>query len=503
MTSQTVNGAMQDPDRLRHLKLKIKTWEKDFAAKNDGKPPTRQDISANPKMAARYSEYQRLKKALHFEDSQSVSQNRQTAISKTPLKAPALGATTPLKTPSNPFSFTPTSRPEILGPIDSPSASAVRRLKWMTKGYVSPTPQKNGRVLGLFDKLPGITPTPPKRSREAEDQALLARLTESAKKSKILPNIVFDDSDEDESYTPLDPTTPSRKRRYEFQTPSKKPSPKTSGADPFATPTIFRQHSCNFELKENGSPVTPDLKRFLPNRGMIGKMKPLSALVQELREMQENEEDPGAEVLRELEQIERNPQVVTREGNKYEETAETPNDPPQTSNDASESHGAETTTKRHVYKKKGQKRQTKRVKMRPVRSQRVTQTSESDSESESNSESELHGLENHHEIMKEPIAARQPRCNGQEPEIVNDTGDKYTDLEDISNDELSVVAVVSRKTQSMTNETNKHKMKESTGAKKPASATKKATMVKPDKHQNFTRMKMHHKGKGFKGRGRR
>ncbi|KAF3931751.1 hypothetical protein ABW19_dt0210215 [Dactylella cylindrospora] len=523
MASQAV-GSPGDADqqRLRHLKLKIKAWEKEFTSKNNGKPPSRDDISANPKMASRYTEYQKLKKTASLRDSQindsqqfsqSFSQLDSQTITKTPRKQPSQTTQTPFKTPSrpttnvsaNPFVATPTNRPEILGRFDSPSASAIRRLKWMTKGYVSPTPQKNGKVLGLFDKLPGMTPTP-KRTRAEDDNALLAKLTESAKKSKINHSY---ESDEDD-YVPLDPTTPSRKRRYEFQTPLSKKSHRnlSDEPDPFATPEFFRQHHYNFEVKENGSPATPEMARFAPPNRMIGKVKPLSALVKELREMQENF-DPGMEVLREMEQQELNLQ------NSSKNADGTSNDGPhqatedqlasRTGEDGDE--GAGKAVKPPVYKKKGQKRQTKRVKIRPVRSAKAAVTAEESDDPGSESDAEMSDREGE---LNQPTTKGSIQVNSNEES--DDAGEssaeehdgEHNDNSEISEDELSAVeAKPGRKAASGRRGRSSNGTTQTTAKPaKSATAQKKKRMVGPEKHQNFHRMKIHHKGKKFKGKGR-
>ncbi|KAK6345094.1 regulatory particle non-ATPase [Orbilia javanica] len=483
-----------DSDRLRHLKLKIKAWEKDFAVQNDGKPPSRQDISANSKIAARYSEYQKLKKQLGLESSQTAKPQSTSKPAEKPTTATTATATipqnpsahpsqTPLKTSANPFFFTPTSRPELQGSFYSPSPSAVRQLKWMKKGYVSPTPQKNGKVLGLFDKLPGMTPTPPKRPREAEDGAILVKLTDSTKKSRALNDRAFEDSDDEDAYVPLDPTTPSRKRRYEFQTPLSKKNRgnKSDEPDPFSTPAIFRQHSMSLELKENGSPLTPEMKQFLPNR-MIGKVKPLSTLVRELREMQE-EEDPGMEILRDLERSK--PDSPSSTNSRQSPPAAIP--PCLELEVGSGEAEAESQPKQPVYKKKGLKRQTKRVRIRPVRATRakasVGESSSSDSEAEEPPNK-----------SPESLAQTKPEMKGKDLDYESDDGEPR--MFEISEDELAAIVPKTTSTKS------KPQVKSKTSApEKPTTGTKKAT-VAADKHANYTRMKMHHKGKGFKGRGR-
>ncbi|KAF3158442.1 regulatory particle non-ATPase [Orbilia oligospora] len=482
MADLPVTTAKFDSDRLRHLKRKIKAWEKDFAVQNDGRSPARQDISANPKMAARYSEYQKLKKWLDLDSSQtagaqSLSQPVNKPMDITPRKPSAQPSQTPLETSSNPFFFTPTSRLKPQDHTCSPSASVARQLKWMKKGYVSPTPQKNGRILGLFDKLPGVTPTPPKQPKEAEDSTILAKLTDSSENSKIFHNRGFEDSDGEDAYIPLDPTTPSRKRRYEFQTPLSKKSKgnKPGEADLFSTPAIFRQHSMNFELKESGSPLTPEVKLFLPNR-MIGKVKPLSILARELREMQE-EEDPGMEVLRELERDGLNSTEIT-DPDKLRPTTIAPCLELEVQVEEPE---AENTSKQVAYKKKGLKRQTKRVRIRPVR---ATKTKPNVEEPSCDSEPEGH-LDQQPETLAqiaEDENSEDGICDGELQRV------------EISEDELAAivpkVAPVKPRRKS-----------QASVLEKPATSKNKTT-IKADKHANYTRMKMHHRGKGFRGRGR-
>ncbi|KAK6359581.1 regulatory particle non-ATPase [Orbilia brochopaga] len=496
MASQPASSSQ---DRLRHLKLKIKAWEKEFASKNNGKPPTRQDISANPKMAGRYSEYQKLKKILNGEDSQNMNTQSQSQVATQTPRRSTRASQTPLKSPGNPFVFTPTTRPEVQNPLDS--SSAHRRLKWMTKGYVSPTPQKNGKVLGLFDKLPGMTPTPQKRNREAGDDKLLAKLTESAKKkSKSFHDSPLADSDDDDdTYTPLDPTTPSRKRRYEFQTPlSKKSKAKADEADPFATPAFFRVSQCTFELKESGSPVTPDIKKFLPNRGMIGKVKPLSTLVKELKEMQENYEDPGADVLRELEQNELfgGDEPVAKPAsaidNRVSKAAEALLPPLDLAR--AEEVENENAKKPPAYKKKGQKRQTRRVKIRPVRSTKTSAKSATGNHPESDSES---GSDDEVEAELPPLKAKEPpQVDDNDSAAGFPDSDEFDVPEDISEDELSLAVTKPKPAAKKTQQKAKEPAKAAAG--KP-----QKKMIKATQHANYTRMKIHHKGKKFKGKGGR
>lgn len=47
---------------VQDLKLRLKTWERDFAA-NEGRPPARADINACPEIAHCYREYESMKRA--------------------------------------------------------------------------------------------------------------------------------------------------------------------------------------------------------------------------------------------------------------------------------------------------------------------------------------------------------------------------------------------------------------------------------------------------------
>jgi len=294
-------------------------------------------------------------------------------LSKTPQKSQVVSSKTQLngEASRNLFASTPTTTmPATTGTYDSPVNT--RQLKWMTKEYVSPTPQKNGKILGIFDKLPGFTPTPEKQKRDTLDEKLRKDLQDSMKRGQVAMtpstkgrHVDINNHEElEDTYSPLDPTTPSRKRRYEFQTPiSKRQKLLNAEPDPFSTPLFFKRQHYNFTTNENGSPTTPAFKRYLPLAQP--KVKLLSTMMRELREMEDQEEDEGMDVLREIEQNELNPGGIQKviEGQlnieaKGEESGAM-GDNPFLSGDRDIST---VPTKTPVYKKKGMKRQTRRVK---------------------------------------------------------------------------------------------------------------------------------------------
>lgn len=289
------------------------------------------------------------------------------------------------KTPSKPASAsvhvfaTPKAQASPVQPNFETPTIALK--KWEIKGYVSPTPQKNGKVIGILDGLPTHTPSPAKRKRDAQDAALMGELTDlSSKKAKVVAK--GEESESEDDYIPLDPTTPSnRKRRYLIQTPVSKKlnltAKRPESPDPFATPVFFKRHHYDFEYKDNGSPVTPDIKRFMPP-ARHAKIKTLSAMIQEMREAEANEEDEGMDVLREMEQAELNPagsasnltnaNSITQASSKLDVTKDvilSDKVDENTATTESVSQNVSGPTAR-VYKKKGAKRQTKRVKRKSI-----------------------------------------------------------------------------------------------------------------------------------------
>ncbi|RPA84415.1 hypothetical protein BJ508DRAFT_323686, partial [Ascobolus immersus RN42] len=79
---------MAEDDQVTELKLELKEWENTWAAEHDGRKPSREDIKANPEIAAKYKAYSKLRKASSSSSLPTEPPARSNPL-KTPTKQPA------------------------------------------------------------------------------------------------------------------------------------------------------------------------------------------------------------------------------------------------------------------------------------------------------------------------------------------------------------------------------------------------------------------------------
>lgn len=262
---------------------------------------------------------------------------------------------------------------------------------------LGPTPQKDGEILGLFDLLPEATP-----SRRDDAYANTSMALVSATPSKSAPAT---SSDPQLSRTPQSSgkrfflgafagTPLKRKREDDGHTPS-------TAKRQFATPSFLRR---SFPLAPIGeddqeaSFAAPQFKR----RGLV---RSLSTIIQGLKKQEEQKMDDDWDIMNELEAEERGeteedaaPKVLVEDS----QAAEMPLGPDKGA-ESSEDEGAVDRSgldvngnPRKVWKKKGLKRQTRRVIMRPVthkpkKAVKDAHPKSDDSESEHVEETQLPG----------------------------------------------------------------------------------------------------------------
>ncbi|KAL4810104.1 DNA replication/checkpoint protein [Aspergillus unguis] len=371
------------------LRAELKEWEREFAAANGGKKAGRGDIKNVPEIAAKYKEYSRLKaqeSAATKNDKPEPderSKKRKHSSPNGPENAQTIPAVTPRKsgkgifqTPSKPK----TTHPADVDPYDSPSA--LRRLfspsthmqsSSPLKAAIGPTPQRDGKALGLFDLLSesgGSTATP-SASRIASIKGMDAQTP--SKKRKAMDTIAEEDEEEDEDTTRLERTPASSGKKYMlsalFATPTAwkyssivedetrnaapNPSPQANrnihpspipNSTNLETPSFLRRSTSGLYGTSDGnnaSGLSPILNRKPPQ--FVGKG--LSQIVQGLRDMEEEKLDDDMDVLREIE-------------NENERTG------PDV--DVPDSQMPDPNGGGRTFKKKGQKRTTRLVRMRPV-----------------------------------------------------------------------------------------------------------------------------------------
>ncbi|KAH7369775.1 DNA replication/checkpoint protein [Rhexocercosporidium sp. MPI-PUGE-AT-0058] len=361
------------------LRAELKIWEKAFSVANEGKKASREDIKKNTEIAAKYKEYNKIRDILS---------------GKIPLPAPAALRQTPRKRkhddqPSHEvskrqqISRTPSKgilQPWEVDPYDSPSV--IRNLFTPSKKALGPTPQKDGMVLGLFDLLheDATAATPSRRNANAQTTGLKAI---HATPRKLGTELALKGS-----------KTPGSGRRLldAFATPAKNRHLNGQAGTPssvsklhFNTPSFLRRDNPRIQLpavneEEGGPELSPQMVR-VPRKPLV---RGLSSMLAGLRKMEDEAADDDLDALREMEmemeggqttapkpKPKPNPIPIATKENILVADSQTNlvggfDDEAQFDSEAEDPVGRDGQPLK-VYKKKGQKRTTRRVKMKPTR----------------------------------------------------------------------------------------------------------------------------------------
>lgn len=306
-----------------------------------------------------------------------------------------------MKTPSK-----NTMLPWEVDPYESPSA--VRNIFTPSKKTaIGPTPQKDGQVLGIFDLLEESN-TPSKKN-SASGANLQALLHSTPRKPT-----------NDIHATPRHTRTPaSAGKRFmldKFTTPSKNPHPNGQGGKTpssvsklyFATPSFLRRDSQRPQMptvNENDEDLelSPQPLR-LPRKPLV---RGLSSMLAGLRKMEEEAADEDLEALHEMENelaaVGRDPPskapiptpqetVQVEEASQprlplggFDDEALLDSEPDELQNPTLGRDGLPI----KIYKKKGQKRTTRRVTLKPSRAKPVSAPRTTDEEEEGASDDEF------------------------------------------------------------------------------------------------------------------
>lgn len=274
-----------------------------------------------------------------------------------------------------------TAHPANVDPYDSPSV--LRRLfspsthmqsSSPLKTAIGPTPQRDGKALGLFDLLSesgGSTATP-SATRIASVKGMSAQTP--SKKRKTMDTIAEEEGEEEAASTPRGERTPASSGKiYDlsalFATPTawkyssivedeaskgtfgnnraSQPNPQPpTNTDPanLETPSFLRRSTSGIFGSSNPNANAGGLSPILSRKPQQFVGKGLSQIVQGLRDMEEERLDDDLDALREMENEQQGTGVEVAD-------SQIPADP---------------TTQGRTYKKKGQKRTTRLVRMKPV-----------------------------------------------------------------------------------------------------------------------------------------
>ncbi|KAK9387480.1 DNA replication/checkpoint protein [Lipomyces mesembrius] len=279
-SAMTKTDLVESASSLDQLKIDIKNWEHEFKNRC-GRQPDKQDIKQNPDIAAKYKEYHKAKRATagskeNIEESESHSRrdrNRgRRPGSSHPHRSHNESEGPPLPdsyhTPKrvkheqqHHLSFNPTKSVSEVE-YDSPYIGNLARQQSITE--IGPTPQAEGRVLGIFD----ITNSPDYLSQSQQAQMILSASPSPASMTMRM-------------------STPT-KTSSNLTTPSTSNIRRTPQS---VTPSYFRP------LNTNKIYMTPSpLKPKTVSRG-------LTAILAELRQMQDEELDYQESIMRDMEVV--------------------------------------------------------------------------------------------------------------------------------------------------------------------------------------------------------
>ncbi|KAL5120966.1 regulatory particle non-ATPase [Pleosporales sp. CAS-2024a] len=349
--------------RCNTLRNELKAWEKKFAAQNNGRKAGRDDIKANEEISNKYKEYNKLRgksaaqTAPRTPSKRTASRKTVQNLDRTPKAQPKFLTSTPLK------------RKRVEELASEPIPESPDFLSPQGPSVIGPTPQRDGIVLGLFDMLPAGTPS--KRRAVLGDMELNVLQTPSRKAQDAASETSLESRARGER-TPL--SAGKRFMLNQFVTPKKRKTEEeegtpTSTARGLATPAFLRRGNILGAIEETDE-TTP---RPAPwKRRGLGRS--LSAMIQAMKKDEDDKLDEEADIMRELEMEEagipmpankpRVPQIQVEDSqaamplgpDRGLESEDGEEEEPELGPDGKP---------RRVYKKKGLKRQTRRVIMRP------------------------------------------------------------------------------------------------------------------------------------------
>ncbi|KAK7740435.1 hypothetical protein SLS62_011116 [Diatrype stigma] len=381
---------MEDVERANYeataqeLRTALKRFEGDWAKQNSGSKPGRDDIKNNPEIVrdilAGKSQPPKAQPPKAKELPRSRKRTSDENITLTPSKR-----TRPDQTPSK-------SRQYDAEEVSFETPSSRKLFSPAMPTSIGPTPQKDGRVLGLFDLLEENNENTPSKDRSGEPSKDVVQVHATPSKKSA-------GSDIDElSVAKLGRTPMSSSKRNmlnTFMTPLKPRDGNAAGGKTptsvsklqFATPSFLRRAPLP-PIDEDGGYKSPRPLR-LP-RKPLGRS--LSSVVASLRKLEEEKLDEELEALREMEgeddagpKPNPKPKPSSQPQKPSDDVLEPDSQGPQLlggfDDEALYDSPTEDALGRdgrplRVYKKKGQKRTTRRVNMKPTRSKRPQESSE-------------------------------------------------------------------------------------------------------------------------------
>ncbi|KAF7185622.1 DNA replication regulator SLD2 [Pseudocercospora fuligena] len=340
----------------------LKAWETAFKEQN-GRKAGREDIKKDAIIQAKYKLYNELTSRA---SRPKIASTPSKSIKHSRIEKPAKA--TPKRTPSKKQS---TLQAPVLSPVQEaePTPAFIRNA-------LGPTPHRDGQVLSIFDiaientPLKGDSPsktngisliagTPSKSAATASEESGHSRTPQSLSKRYFLDAFAG---------------TPLKRKRDDNDIGTT-----SSSKRKFATPSFLRRSAPLAPIAEDNAETSTSLPPPFRKRGLV---RSLSSIIQGLKKQEEKRMDDEWDVMNEIEEEEANggpKEVPAKIQVEDSQDVEMPLGPDQAA-ESSESEEEDRDTGRKPWKKKGLKRQTRRVKMKPV--VHKPQKAEADEESE-------------------------------------------------------------------------------------------------------------------------
>jgi len=344
------------------LKHELKLWESTFAAAHGGRKPSREDIKTDAMIREKYRQYDQLRRTTSLARTKPVTPSR----AKPCRREKSREQNVLQERSGNEVSLTPQQaikNTTSLEAIDE-EGQELEPTPSFIRCALGPTPQKDGQVLGIFDVALSATPSKRITSVPGGLEAAAVSVT-PGKSSAVVPA--------------LDPTlsaTPQSSSKHRFldaftRTPLKRKyedehrTPSTAKRL-FATP-VFLRRSCSLATIDEESTAGG-----LPFKKRGNFVRSLSSIIQGLRRQEEERMEDEWDIMNEIEAEQRGELVQEKPASpkvmiEDTRTVEMPLGPDQAPKGSDEDIETEKNDEgKKPWKKKGLKRQTKRVKMRPV-----------------------------------------------------------------------------------------------------------------------------------------
>ncbi|KXT01657.1 hypothetical protein AC578_2767 [Pseudocercospora eumusae] len=454
IASMSVEGKENSIDPVA-VRAELKAWETAFKEQN-GRKAGREDIKKDATIQAKYRLYNELtSRASRLKAASTPSKGIKYSRIEKPAKA------TPKRTPSKKHS---TLQATALSPVQEaePTPAFIRNA-------LGPTPHRDGQVLSIFDiaientPLKGDSPsktngtaliagTPSKSVATASEGSGHSRTPQSLSKRYFLDAFAG---------------TPLKRKRDDNDIGTT-----SSSKRKFATPAFLRRSAPLAPIAEDNAETSTSLPPPFRKRGLV---RSLSSIIQGLKKQEEKRMDDEWDVMNEIEEEEANGGPKTLPAKVQVEDSQAVEMPlgPDQAAESSEDEEEDKDTGRKPWKKKGLKRQTRRVKMKPV--VHKPQKAEADEESEE----------------EEVVAETQLQ---HDPNDADELGDDFEDAQDSASDTEKKA-----KRKSKQKPAAKSKIQNKEGEKEEPK--KKGRKVDPLAHANFRALKI--KNKNSKAGGRR